>query len=193
MIPDFVYLMPGMDQYYQPSVATMRGDITQMNVEAIVNSANANIAVGGGVDWAIHAAAGEELFKEFKKKGGVKKGEAIITKGYNLPAKFVIHTVAPVYGRENGQEENILKMCYWNSLEVAKENKIRTIAFPSIGTGVFGNPVEFASKIAGKTLKDFLDFYLEREMYIFDAINFVLFSKEDNTIYTKNFRSIFKK
>jgi len=170
-----VSLMPNMGQYYQPEISVCKGDITQIAFDAIVNSANSNIAVGGGVDGAIHMKAGTKLFDEYKKIGGCKKGLAVITKGYNLPARFVIHTVAPVYGKENDLEDRILRNCYWSCLEVAKDNKIRTIAFPSIATGIFGYPIEEASHIAAKTIKDFLDEYLEEEMIIFTKIRFILF------------------
>ncbi len=185
-----LYAKSDTGQYYQPEISVFKGDITKLEVDAIVNSANPYIAVGGGVDGAIHSAAGEGLFEEYKKIGGCKKGSAVITKGYNLYAKNVIHTVAPIYGKENGNEKQILETCYISCLEVAKENKIRTIAFPSIGTGAFRYPIEEASKIAGKTIKEWLRKNLYTDVYIFNQIYFVLFSEEDKKVYLRNLKDI---
>ncbi len=117
-------------------IKVVGGDITKLAAEAIVNATDERMSGGGGVDLAIHRAAGSKLLAECKKLNGCKTGEAKITKGYNLPAKYVIHTVGPVYGQENGNEEKLLADCYKNCLQLAKENNIKTIAFPAISTGV---------------------------------------------------------
>ncbi len=132
------------------------GDITTLNVDAIVNAANNTLLGGGGVDGAIHKAAGEELLKECMTLNGCKTGEAKITKGYKLKAKFVIHTVGPIY---HGFISDALKLanCYENSLKLAMLNDIHTIAFPAISTGIYGYPLKEATLIAIKTVKAFLE------------------------------------
>jgi len=132
------------------------GDITKQKVDAIVNAANTTLLGGGGVDGAIHHAAGPELLEECKNLNGCKTGEVKITKGYNLPAKFVIHTVGPIWGAGNNGEDQLLTNCYNNSLKLAVDNQIKTIAFPAISTGVYGFPLERATQIAIKTTADFL-------------------------------------
>ena len=134
-----------------------KGDITKLSVDAIVNAANTSLLGGGGVDGAIHRAAGPELLEYNKKLGGCPTGEAKISPGFNLPAKHVISTVGPVWNGGNRNEDELLANCYRNSLRIAVENNIKTIAFPSISTGVYRFPVERASKIAVKEVKDFLD------------------------------------
>jgi O-acetyl-ADP-ribose deacetylase len=160
-------------------IILIKGDITELEVDAIVNAANRSLLGGGGVDGAIHRKAGIGLLEECKILGGCNTGEAKITKGYNLKAKFVIHTVGPIYGRENGREADSLRGCYWNSLEIAIENKIKTIAFPAISTGIYGYPKEDAAKIAIKTVRD----YIDKNKNIIDEVIFVLFSDIDYETY----------
>jgi len=156
----------------ETELITIKQDITTLKVDAIVNAANKNLLGGGGVDGAIHKVAGHDLYLECKEIGGCETGQAKITKGYNLPAKYVIHTVGPIYGRENGKESELLASCYENSLKLATEHNIRTIAFPSIATGAFGYPIEEATEIAVKTVKDFL----AKNSHQIEKVYFVAFS-----------------
>lgn len=134
-----------------------KGDITKLKVDAIVNAANTSLLGGGGVDGAIHRAAGHKLLNECRTLNGCPTGEAKITKGYNLPAKFVIHTVGPVWYGGKQNEDEMLVNCYRNSLKLAVENEIKTIAFPAISTGVYHFPLERAVKIAISVVKNFLE------------------------------------
>ena len=134
----------------------VRGDITKLDVDAIVNAANTTLLGGGGVDGAIHRAAGPKLLEECRALDGCPTGEAKITRGYNLPARFVIHTVGPVWSGGNQREAELLANCYRNSLRLAVENKIRTIAFPAISCGAYRYPISVAAEIAVRTTRDFL-------------------------------------
>jgi O-acetyl-ADP-ribose deacetylase (regulator of RNase III) len=157
-----------------------KGDITKLKVDAIVNAANNSLLGGGGVDGAIHRAAGPELLEYNRKLGGCKTGEAKITPGFKLPAKYIIHTVGPVWVGGNNNEDELLASCYLNSLRLAVENGIKTIAFPAISTGVYGFPLERATKIAVSTVKDFLsnDNTLEKVIFVcFDDNTYRVYSE----------------
>ena len=156
----------------------VQGDITRVNADAIVNAANTSLLGGGGVDGAIHRAAGPQLLNECRILGGCKTGEAKITRGYNLPVKWVIHTPGPVWRGGKNNESELLANCYRNSLALAVKHGAKTIAFPSISTGVYGFPIEKASVIAVGEVKKFL----KADKSIKKVI-FVCFSKEDYDVY----------
>lgn len=137
-------------------IEIIKGDITKQNTDAIVNAANNSLLGGGGVDGAIHDAAGEELLAECRTLNGCETGEAKITKGYKLPAKFVIHAVGPVWRGGNNNEKDTLASCYRNCLKLASEYNLKTIAFPSISTGAYRFPLEYASEIALTEIMRFL-------------------------------------
>ncbi|MCM1258705.1 MAG: O-acetyl-ADP-ribose deacetylase [Roseburia sp.] len=161
-------------------IKTVRGDITKItDAQAIVNAANSSLLGGGGVDGAIHRAAGPELLAECRLLGGCKTGQAKMTKGYNLPCDYVIHTVGPVWNGGTKKEEELLSNCYFNSMQLAVDNGIRTIAFPSISTGIYHFPVKLAAKIAVHTVARFLD---TNEGKI-DMVEWVLFDANTEMAY----------
>jgi len=158
-----------------------KGDITKLKVDAIVNAANTSLLGGGGVDGAIHRAAGPELLEYNKKLSGCLTGEAKISPGFNLPAKYIIHTVGPVWNGGNKNEDELLANCYKNSLKLAVENNIKTIAFPAISTGVYRFPVERASMIAVENVREFLekDKTIEKVIFVcFDDRTYEEYSKQ---------------
>lgn len=159
-------------------IELFKGDITTLKVDAIVNAANTSLLGGGGVDGAIHRAAGPQLLEECRKLGGCPTGQAKITRGYNLPAKYVIHTVGPVWNNGKSKEEEKLAACYRNSLRLAKEKELKTIAFPAISCGVYRFPLEQAVKIAVREVESFL---LENK--VFEKVIFVCFSDEIFSAY----------
>ncbi len=160
-------------------IELIQGNICKLKVDAIVNAANTSLLGGGGVDGAIHRAAGPGLLAECRKLKGCKTGDAKITRGYNLPAKYVIHTVGPIWKDGLHDEPQLLVSCYKRSLELAVENKLKTIAFPNISTGVYGFPKNKAAILAVEATIDFLekDKTLEKVIFcVFDPENYALYS-----------------
>ncbi len=161
----------------------VRGDITQERVEAIVNAANTTLLGGGGVDGAIHREAGTELLEECRTLGGCPTGEARMTRGYQLPAKYVIHTVGPVWSGGKRDEPEKLRNCYVNSLALANEHGLMSIAFPSISTGAYGYPIEQAARIAVETVREQLAGPTSVQL-----VRFVCFSEGDRQVYERALR-----
>jgi O-acetyl-ADP-ribose deacetylase len=159
-------------------IEVIQADITQIKVDVIVNAANRSLLGGGGVDGAIHRAAGHLLLEECRKLNGCDTGEAKITNGYNLSAGFIIHTVGPVWHGGMSNEENLLKNCYLNSLNIARERNFNSVAFPNISTGIYGFPKDLAAQIAVSEVKDFLS----QETSI-NKVIFVCFDQENYIIY----------
>ncbi len=166
-------------------IEIVQGDITkQPDIEAIVNAANAYLRRGGGVAGAIHRAAGPELEKECEKYAPIKPGEAVITKGYKLPNKYVIHCLGPVYGKDR-PEDKFLSLCYKNALKICEEKEISSIAFPAISTGFFGYPIEEATEVALKTCLEIIP-----QLKKVKRIRFVLFDKEAYNIYQNKLKEL---
>lgn len=161
-------------------IKAVKGDITKItDMQAIVNAANQSLLGGGGVDGAIHRAAGPQLLQECRTLHGCPTGEAKITKAYDLPCDYVIHTVGPVWHGGSGKEPDLLASCYLNSLKVAMDHKIRRVAFPSISTGVYGYPVDKAAKVAVSTVKKFFDDFPDG----IDVVEWVLFDDRTYAAY----------
>ena len=154
-------------------ISIVEGDITKLDVDAIVNAANESLLGGGGVDGAIHRAAGPKLLAECRTLGGCPTGEAKITKGYNLRARHVIHTVGPVWHGGKHDEDELLARCYRNSLALAEKHGLRSIAFPAISTGVYGFPVDRAARVAVREVQSFLE-----ESQTLEKVLLVCFGKE---------------
>lgn len=165
-------------------ISLIKGDITKLEVDAIVNAANNSLLGGGGVDGAIHKAGGRQILDECiairNRQGGCRTGEAVITSGGLLKARYVIHTVGPVWNGGSNDEDRLLASCYTNSLKLAEENHIKTIAFPNISTGVYGFPKERAAELAVRTVKD----YLDRNESI-EKVIFVCFDDENYRLYAE--------
>lgn len=161
-------------------IEIIKGDITKIKVDAIVNAANSTLLGGFGVDGAIHRVGGTEILEACKKIGGCETGEAVITTAGKLPARFVIHTVGPVWYDGNHEEEKQLEACYRNSLQLALDNHCRTIAFPNISTGAYGFPKKQAATIAVNTVNDFL-----KNHHQIDQVLFVCFTSENFDFLTK--------
>lgn len=161
-----------------PKIELVLGDITQQDTDAIVNAANKALAPGGGVAGAIHKKAGPELWQECRKLGGCETGDAKITAGYNLPARYVIHTVGPVY---SGSEDDpkLLARCYKNSIKLAHEKELKSISFPSISTGAFGYPVREAAEVAMRAVKEALKYHPV------ELVRFVLYDQKTYEAYKK--------
>jgi O-acetyl-ADP-ribose deacetylase (regulator of RNase III) len=163
----------------------VEGDITKQDTEAIVNAANPSLLGGGGVDGALHRAAGPQLLEECRTLGGCQTGDAKITRGYRLKARHVIHTVGPVYHRDGERAPELLASAYRHSLEVASENNVRSVSFPSISTGAYGYPMEEAAPIALQTAIDYLESHTDIEL-----VRFVLFGQRAFGVYERALQKI---
>jgi O-acetyl-ADP-ribose deacetylase (regulator of RNase III) len=173
-----------MDKEILEKIEIAQGDITRCEVDAIVNAANTSLLGGGGVDGAIHRAAGPELLAACRTLGGCPTGEARLTGGYNLPARYVIHTVGPVYSARP-KDKTLLTACYRNSLQLAVDNGIASIAFPAISCGVYGYPIEAACKIAVDTTVEFLS-----ANQAIEKVLYMLFSEKNYRVYGRYLQSL---
>ena len=168
-------------------VRVVVGDLTKQDTDAIVNAANSSLLGGGGVDGAIHRAGGPEILEECREirrarfPGGLPTGEAVVTTGGKLPALFVIHTVGPIYGENGGRDAELLANCYHNSLTLAVEKNLTSVAFPAISTGVFGYPLAEAAEVASKTIENFLA--NDRQL---QEVRLVFFKEGDQAVFLKN-------
>ncbi|EGN98969.1 hypothetical protein SERLA73DRAFT_108208 [Serpula lacrymans var. lacrymans S7.3] len=166
---------------YLNQISLLQGDITKLEIDAIVNAAKKSLLGGGGVDGAIHRAAGPELLEECRTLNGCETGDAKITKGYNLPSRHVIHTVGPVYSSSDvSRKADELASCYRKSMQLAADNNLKHIAFPSISTGVYGYPIVDATHIALGEVRKFLDCNSEIK---YDRVIFIVFSDKDKSVY----------
>lgn len=170
------------------AIELLEGDITNQDTDAIVNAANRSLLGGGGVDGAIHRAAGPQLLVECRTLGGCETGDAKITRGYNLKARHVIHTVGPIYHSAGKKAPDLLASCYRRSLEVASQNKLKSVAFPSISTGAYGYPLAEAAPIALKTVMDYLKAHPDIQL-----VRFVLFGQGAYQAYEKAMKDLMKK
>lgn len=172
-----------MLSYAGTKINITKGDITEEKVDAIVNAANNTLLGGGGVDGAIHRKGGRIILEQCKRIGGCPTGEARITTAGNLPSKYVIHTVGPIYHGGKIVDERLLYNAYYNSLKLASEYNLKTISFPSISTGAYGYPIEEAVVVVAKAVKDFLN-----DNEVIEKINFILFSDDIYKLYIEYFK-----
>ncbi|XP_050426062.1 macro domain-containing protein CT2219-like [Adelges cooleyi] len=179
---NLVSVTPTFNEEINNKISLWQGDITKLEVDAVVTAANNGLLGGGGVDGAIHKAAGPELLEECKTLNGCETGDAKITQGYKLPAKHVIHTVGP-----KGEKPDLLKAAYENCLKLCVENNLKTVAFPCISTGVYGYPQEEAAIVAIKTIRSFL----EENPHLIDMIVFTVFLDNDKLFYEKYLQFFF--